>query len=303
MKSQVKEQILKLKAEKNAVILAHFYAPDEVQELADYVGDSFYLAKVAKKSTADILVFCGVSFMGESAKILNPQKKVLMPDLTADCPMAHMVAAGKIAAMRAQYDDLAVVCYINSTAELKAQSDVCVTSSNAVAIIKALPNQNIFFIPDKNLGAFVARQVPEKNIILNDGYCPIHAAISKKELEAEKAKHPTAPVLAHPECEDDILSLADFIGSTAEIIAYAKESACDEFIVCTEDGVSYQLQSDNPTKRFYFPATSPCCPDMKLNTLENLLRVLQTEENEVLLNGAMSEAALAPLERMLELAK
>ena len=166
MKAHLKKEILKLKDEKNAVILAHYYAPDEVQEIADYVGDSFYLAKIAKKSTADIIVFCGVYFMGESAKILNPDKKVLMPDLTADCPMAHMVAEGKIEEMRSKYEDLAVVCYINSTAELKAKSDVCVTSSNAISIVKSLPNQNIFFIPDKNLGNFVAESVPEKNIIV-----------------------------------------------------------------------------------------------------------------------------------------
>ena len=178
----MKQKIEQLKNEKNAVILAHYYAPAEVQAVADYVGDSFYLAKVAKQSSADMLVFCGVSFMGESAKILNPDKKVLMPDLTADCPMAHMVKPGKIAQMRAEYEDLAVVCYINSTADLKAQSDVCVTSSNAIKIVKALPNKNIFFIPDRNLGRFVAQQVPEKNIILNDGCCPIHLDQIEKAL-------------------------------------------------------------------------------------------------------------------------
>ena len=161
----MKEKIERLKKEKNAVILTHYYAPAEAQEVADYVGDSFYLAKIAKKSTADIIVFCGVSFMGESAKILNPDKKVLMPDLTADCPMAHMVAEGKIEQMRKEFDDLAVVCYINSTAEIKCKSDVCVTSSNAVKIVRSLPNKNIFFIPDRNLGRYVAEQVPEKNII------------------------------------------------------------------------------------------------------------------------------------------
>jgi len=182
----MKEKINQLKQEKNAVILTHYYAPAEAQEVADYVGDSFYLAKIAKKSTADILVFCGVSFMGESAKILNPDKKVLMPDLTADCPMAHMVAEGKIERMRKEYDDLAVVCYINSTAEIKCKSDVCVTSSNAVKIVRALPNKNIFFIPDRNLGRYVAEQVPEKTIIVNDGCCPIHAAITVEQLKKVK---------------------------------------------------------------------------------------------------------------------
>ena len=303
MKSQVEKEILKLKEEKNAVILAHYYAPDEVQEIADYVGDSFYLAKVAKKSTADIIVFCGVSFMGESAKILNPEKKVLMPDLAADCPMAHMVAEGKIEKMRKTYDDLAVVCYINSTAELKAKSDVCVTSSNAVSIVKALPNKNIFFIPDKNLGAFVAGQVPEKNVILNDGYCPIHAAISAEEVKEEKMCHPGALVLTHPECEADILAMSDYIGSTAEIIDHAKESPCAEFIICTEDGVEFKLRGDNTEKKFYFPKTRPCCADMKLNTLEKLLYALETEENEVIVDSKLAEAAIAPLEKMLELAR
>ena len=303
MENQVKKQILRLKEEKNAVILAHYYAPDEVQEIADYVGDSFYLAKIAKKSTADIIVFCGVYFMGESAKILNPDKKVLMPDLRADCPMAHMVAKGKIQEMKAKYEDLAVVCYINSTAELKAQSDVCVTSSNAISIVKSLPNKNIFFIPDKNLGSFVAESVPEKNIILNDGYCPIHAAISSKEVKNEKQNHPNALVLTHPECEAEILALSDYIGSTAEIIAYAAESTCEEFIICTEAGVEFKLMGDNPTKKFYFPKTRPCCADMKLNTLEKLLHVLQTEENEITVCDELKESALVPLDRMLELAR
>ncbi len=303
MKAQVKKEILKLKKEKNAVILAHYYAPAEVQEIADHVGDSFYLAKVAKKSTADRIVFCGVYFMGESAKILNPEKKVLMPDLTADCPMAHMVAMGKIEEMRAAYEDLAVVCYINSTAALKAKSDVCVTSSNAISIVRALPNKNIFFIPDRNLGRFVAENVPEKNIILNDGCCPVHAAITAREVEEEKKAHPNALVLTHPECEAEILALSDYIGSTAEMIAYAKQSPCDEFIICTEDGVEFKLTGDSPAKKFYFPRPRPCCADMKLNTPEKLLYVLQTEENEITVDPKTREAALAPLDRMLELAR
>ncbi len=299
----MKNQIEKLKREKNAVVLAHYYTSAEVQEIADYVGDSFYLAKIAKQSKADIIVFCGVYFMGESAKILNPDKKVLMPDLTADCPMAHMVADGIIDEMRKKYDDLAVVCYINSTAKLKCQSDVCVTSSNAVKIVKSLPNKNIFFIPDKNLGRFVAEQVPEKNIIINDGCCPIHVKITAEQLCAEKEKHPEALVLSHPECEAEVLEKSDYIGSTADIIAYAKQSNADEFIVCTEDGVNYKLISDNPDKRFYYPDPHPCCADMKLNTLDTVLSVLKNEDKEVVIEDRVRDGALLPLEKMLELTK
>ena len=299
----MKEQIERLKKEKEAVILAHYYAPSEVQEIADHVGDSFYLAKVAKSIDAKIIVFCGVSFMGESAKILNPNKKVLMPDPSAHSPMAHMVKEGKIAEMRAKYDDLAVVCYINSTAELKAQSDVCVTSSNAVRIVKALPNKNIFFIPDKNLGSYVAEQVPEKNIIVNDGYCPIHASITARQLKEEKDKHPGALVLTHPECEKELLLMSDHIGSTAEIISFAKSSDAEEFIICTEDGVLYRLLEENPEKRFFFPDPRPCCTDMKLNTVEGVLSVLMNENNEIKINEDKRNSALIPLEKMLELAK
>ncbi len=299
----MKNQIKQLKRAKNAVILAHYYAPAEVQEIADYVGDSFYLAKVAKGSDADIIVFCGVGFMGESAKILNPDKKVLMPDLSADCPMAHMVADGIIEEMRSRYDDLAVVCYINSTAELKTQSDVCVTSSNAVKIVRALPNKNIFFIPDKNLGSFVAGQVPEKNIILNDGFCPIHAKITARKVQSEKNSHPEALVLTHPECEAEVVEMSDFVGSTAEIIDFAKRSDNKEFIICTEDGVDYKLVCDNPHKRFYYPNPHPCCADMKLNTLENVLSVLDKEDKEITVDGSLGEGALRPLLRMLELGK
>ncbi len=301
MRNRLKDRILQLKKEKNAVILAHYYAPSEAQEMADFVGDSFYLAKVAKKSDADVIVFCGVAFMGESAKILNPEKTVLMPDLSADCPMAHMVADGKIREMRDTYDDLAVVCYINSTAELKRQSDVCVTSSNAVKIVKALPNQNIFFIPDRNLGRYVAEQVPEKNIILNDGCCPIHAELSAEQIKALKAKHPKALVLSHPECGDGVLAVSDMVGSTAEIIAFAAQSSAREFIIGTEEGVAYQLQRDNPGKKFYFPEPLPCCRDMKLNTLENILRALEHGEGAVEVSDDVIRGALAPLEQMLKL--
>lgn len=299
----MKDKILQLKKQKNAVILAHYYTPDDVQDIADYVGDSFYLAKAAKQSTADIILFCGVSFMGESAKILNPHKKVIMPDLNAYCAMAHMASKEKIEELRKKYDDLAVVCYINSTAELKCLSDVCVTSSNALKIVKALPNKNIFFIPDRNLGSFVAKQVPEKNVIINDGCCPIHAIITSAQVENEKAKHSDALVLAHPECEPVVLEAADYIGSTAEIIGYVKNSNCDKFIICTEEGVGFRLRNDNPDKLFYFPEPCPCCKDMKLNTLENIYSVLKNEDREVILSDEIIKKALLPLEKMLELAK
>ena len=299
----LRERIETLKQEKNAVIMAHYYAPASVQAIADEIGDSFYLAKAAKKSDADIIVFCGVSFMGESAKALCPDKKVLMPDLTADCPMAHMVRDGKIAEMREKYDDLAVVCYINSTAELKSQSDVCVTSSNAVQIVRDLPNQNIFFIPDRNLGTYVAQQVSEKNIIINDGCCPVHDAVSADEVLLLKSEHPEARILSHPECGAGIRAISDYLGSTAGIIAYAKNNDADAFIICTEEGVEYRLRRDNPDKRFYFPKTRPCCRDMKLNTMETVLRVLITEENEVMMDEKVRRSALPSLDRMLEYAK
>ena len=299
----MKEKILQLKKEKNAVILAHYYAPAEAQEVADYVGDSFYLAKIAKKSMADIIVFCGVSFMGESAKILNPDKKVLMPDLTADCPMAHMVKPGQIQKMREKYEDLAVICYINSTAELKCQSDVCVTSSNAIKIVRALPNKNIFFIPDRNLGRYVAEQVPEKNIIVNDGCCPIHASITVEQLKKVKTEHPNAPILIHPECEPELLRISDYIGSTAELIDYVAGSPLDEFIICTEDGVDYKLVTDNSEKKFYYPNPHPCCADMKLNTLQNILSVLEKEDKEVFVDEEVARNAWKPLDRMLELGR
>lgn len=299
----MKNRIEQIKKEKNAVILAHYYTPAEVQEIADYVGDSFYLAKVAKKSTADRIVFCGVLFMGESAKILNPNKKVLMPDPTADCAMAHMVKDGIIEEMRKKYEDLAVVCYINSSASLKCLSDVCVTSSNAVKIVKALPNKNIFFIPDCNLGGYLAEQVPQKNFILNDGCCPIHARITAEQVYAELDKHPDAKVLAHPECDRAILAISDYVGSTSDIIAYAQKSDSLEYVICTEMGVNYKLLSENPTKRFYYPSPCPCCADMKKNTLEAVLEVLEKEDKEITVNEDICKKAILPLEKMLDYAR
>lgn len=299
----VKEQIQSLKKERNAVILAHYYVPYEVQELADFVGDSFYLSKTATTTDADVLVLCGVSFMGESAKILNPEKTVLMPDMDADCPMAHMADIEKIKRLREEYEDLAVVCYINSTAELKTYSDVCVTSANALKIVKALPNKNIFFVPDENLGQYVASELPDKHFIFNDGRCPIHAALRPETLKKAKEAHPHAKVLIHPECVPEALELADYIGSTSGIIEYASQSADKEFIICTEGGVLYELRQKNPDKRFYLAGEDFCCPGMKRITAQKVLDVLENMKNQVKVDEELREKSMVPLERMLELAK
>lgn len=297
------EKIKKLKEEKNAVILAHYYVSDEVQEIADYIGDSFYLSKVAVGLKEQTIVFCGVSFMGESAKILNPEKTVLMPDMSADCAMAHMADVKTIQKMRDTYDDLVVVCYINSTGELKQHSDVCVTSANAVQIVKALPNKYIFFIPDRNLARYVAEQVPEKQFVFNEGYCPIHEQMRLDEVKKAKEEHPNAEILTHPECPKTICDLSDYIGSTSGIISYVGKSDCKEFIICTENGVRYELEKQNPDKKFYFTKTEPICHDMKLITLEKIAHVLETGENEVQVTDTLREESKKALERMLELAK
>lgn len=299
----VLDQIKRLKKEKNAVILAHYYVNDEVQDIADYIGDSYYLSKKATEVSEQVIVFCGVSFMGESAKILNPDKLVLMPDNLANCPMAHMADIDYIEKLRKEYDDLAVVCYINSTAELKVHSDVCVTSSNALKIVKTLPNKNIFFIPDENLGRYIASLVPEKNFIFNDGFCHVHKSITKENvLKAKKAK-PDALVLVHPECTMDVLELADYIGSTSGIIDYATNSDAKEFIICTEMGVLHQLTLKNPDKKFYSVGIRQFCPNMKKVTLEKVRDVLINENNAVAVSDEVRKKAGIPLARMLELAK
>ena len=299
----VRDEIQRLKREKNAVILAHYYVEDAIQDIADEIGDSFYLSKKAAQTDADIIVFCGVSFMGESAKILNPGKKVLMPDATADCAMAHMVNLKQLQEIKDRYDDLAVVCYINSTAEVKTHSDVCVTSANAVKIVRTLPNQNIFFIPDGNLGRYVAEQVPEKNVMLNDGYCPIHAAMTREAVLRAKGAHPEAAFLVHPECTRELLEEADYIGSTSGIIQYASESDRQEFLIGTEIGVFCELKKRNPEKQFYTLTDQQICWDMKKITLEKVAEVLRNESNEVQISETVRQQAMRPLERMLELAK
>lgn len=303
MNENAVQRIRQLKEEKDVVILAHYYVDGEVQQLADYVGDSYYLAKIAAKVKEKSILFCGVSFMGESAKILNPDKRVVMADQYADCPMAHMVTPERIAEVRREYDDIAVVCYVNSTAEIKAVSDVCVTSSNAVRVVSRLDVKNIFFVPDNNLGRFVAGQLPEKNFIFNDGFCHVHKSITVDNVLEAKRTRPEAEVLTHPECTMDVLEVSDFIGSTSEIIDYATKSDAKEFLICTEMGVFFELMQKNPDKKFYSVGHRQFCPNMKLVTLDKVENALETMEPEIILPEDLMKKALVPLQKMLELAE
>ena len=298
---QKKLRIEELKKAKNAVIMAHYYVEDEVQDIADYIGDSYYLSDMATKVDADVIVLCGVAFMGESAKVLNPDKKVLLPALDADCPMAHMATVEKIEDIRAQYEDVAVVCYVNSTAELKAASDVCVTSANALKIVKALPNKHIFFIPDQNLAHYIADQLPEKHFIFNDGFCHVHHTVTVEQIMEAKKARPEALVLVHPECKPEVTAMADYIGSTSGIIKFATESDAKQFIVVTEMGVMHELKKRNPDKSFYTAGNMQVCPNMKKITLDKIIDALEQEKPEVIMDASLMEAAHKPMVRMLEL--
>ncbi|HIS99059.1 MAG TPA: quinolinate synthase NadA [Candidatus Faecaligallichristensenella faecipullorum] len=300
---EIIEEIRALKQRRNALILAHYYVDGQIQAVADYVGDSYFLSKKAAETDCDLIVFCGVRFMAESAKLLNPGKTVLLPDASADCPMAHMAGVREIEEMREIHPDLAVVCYINSTAEIKAHSDVCVTSSNAVKVVSALPNSTIYFIPDGNLARHVAEKVPEKRFLYGHGHCPVHQAVTAGDVRAAKVRHPQAQVLVHPECPKEVVDLSDYAGSTAGIIEYAGKSQAEEFIIGTEIGVMYELERRNPGKRFYPVKDGMICPDMKLNSLQNLLAALKDGKNAVNLSKEQMENALPPLKRMHEIAQ
>lgn len=304
---ELRAEVARLKAERDAVVLAHYYVPPEVQDLADHVGDSFALAKLAATLPASTLVFAGVRFMAESAKLLSPEKTVLMPDPAADCPMAHMVRRETVEAARARYgDDLAVACYVNSTAEVKSWSDVCVTSSNAVRIVRALPQANVLFVPDRHLGSYVADQVGEKNVILNDGCCPVHRDISADEVRALMAAYPGAPVLAHPECGPEVMALADFAGSTSQIIEAAVSGEARDYVILTVDGVRGELERRcaGTGKRFHFPATRPACPDMDRISADRLVACLRDGSGELSLPPAdVAAGARRALTRMLELGR
>ncbi len=301
-------EIERLKKEKNAILLAHYYQEPDIQDVADYIGDSLGLAQKAKQTDADIIVFAGVHFMAETAKILNPTKKVLLPDLNAGCSLADSAPADLFKAFKQHHPDHIVVSYINCTADIKALSDIICTSSNAKAIVESIPKeQPIIFAPDKNLGAWINKQT-NRNMVLWNGACMVHEIFSLEKIVKLKVRHPEALVLAHPECEEPVLAVADFIGSTTQILKYAQSNPAQTFIVATETGILHQMQKDSPHKTFIpAPPNNNCacndCPYMKLNTLEKLYLCMQYETPELTMPEDLRLAALKPMERMLEISK
>lgn len=298
-KAQLIREISDLKKEKNAVIVAHNYQVDDVQEVADVVGDSLALSQYCASNDADVIVFCGVHFMAESAKILSPQKTVLLPEINAGCPMADMAAAEDLIEKKKEYPNAAVVCYINSTAEVKAESDICCTSSNALKIVKSVEKKDILFVPDQNLGRYVSTMVPEKNIILWEGFCVTHHRVNASEAKKARELHPDALLLVHPECQDDIVKMADYAGSTKQIIDFASKSSNKKFIIGTEMGVLYQLKKDNPDKEFFLLSQGLICPNMKKTSLKSVYDSLNEMKNVIEIDEDIRLRAKVSLDRML----
>lgn len=301
-------EIEQLKKEKNAIILAHYYQEPDIQDVADYIGDSLGLAQQAEQTNADLIVFAGVHFMAETAKILNPSKKVLLPDLNAGCSLADSAPAELFRAFKAKHPDHLVVSYINCTAEIKALSDIICTSGNAVKIIESIPKeQPILFAPDKNLGAYL-NKISGRNMLLWNGACMVHEIFSLEKITKLKIRHPQAKLIAHPECEDAILRIADYIGSTTQLLKYTKSDSANEYIVATETGILHQMQQDNPLKTFIpAPPTNNCacndCPHMKLNTLEKLYLCMKYEAPEINMDETLRLAAKKPMDRMLAISR
>ncbi|MFA6308487.1 MAG: quinolinate synthase NadA [Clostridia bacterium] len=300
-KNDLVKKIKKLKTERDAVIVAHNYQIDEVQEIADVVGDSFALSKYCADTKNKVIVFCGVRFMAESAKILSPDKTVLLPESDAGCPMADMVTAEALVAAKKEHPNAAVVCYVNSSAEVKAESDICCTSSNAVAVVKSVPQEEIIFVPDKNLGDYVQKQVPEKKMILWDGYCITHNKIKLEDVLKMKMLHPDAKLLVHPECRPEIVAIADFVGSTKAIIDYSAKHEDNKYIIGTEMGVLYKLKKDGPKKTFYLMSQGLICPNMKKTSLESVYKSLRDMKNVIELDEVVMARARIALDKMLEI--
>jgi quinolinate synthase len=301
-------EIERLKKEKNAIILAHYYQEPDIQDIADFIGDSLALAQKAQSTDADIIVFAGVHFMAETAKILNPHKKVLLPDLNAGCSLADSAPADSFKKFKEKYPGHIVITYINCTAEIKALSDIICTSSNAEAIINSLPKeQKIIFAPDKNLGAYLIKKTG-RDMVLWNGSCMVHEIFSLEKITKLKMRHPNAKVIAHPECEDAVLRAADFIGSTSALLKYSLQNEATEFIVATESGILHQMQLQAPLKTFIpAPPDNSCacndCPYMKLNTLEKLYLCMEYEEPQIIMDEQLRIASLKPIERMLEISR
>ena len=300
-RQNLKKKIEKLKKERNAVIIVHNYQRDEIQDIADISGDSLALSQAAVRADARVIVFCGVDFMAESASILNPNKIVLLPVKEAGCPMADMVTVERLRDKKKEHPDAAIVCYVNSSATIKAESDICCTSSNAIQVVKSLKDyKKIIFIPDKNLGRYVQANVPDKKIILWEGFCPTHIRVSKEEILDAKKLHPDVLVLAHPECNPDVLFVSDHICSTAGMFKFAKASKAKSFIIATESGMLYGLKKANPDKNFYVPTERLVCPTMKLTTLGWVAHSLENMEHQIKITGEIKEKAYKSLARMLK---
>ncbi|NLK72337.1 MAG: quinolinate synthase NadA [Clostridiales bacterium] len=295
----IKDKIRKLKKERNAVILSHYYQHIEVQEIADFIGDSFELAKKAKEAKEDVIVFCGVYFMAEGAKILNPTKTVLLPVKEAGCPMADMVTAEDVMELRKKYPDAAVVTYVNSTAEVKAVSDICCTSSSAVRIVNSIPNKRIIFVPDENLGRYIAKQVPDKEIIPYSGYCQVHQRVTVQDVEAVRKAMPDALLLVHPECVPEVVEKADFVGSTTQIINKALESKNKDIIIGTEVGVVDFLKKKTSDKNFYLLSPKMICANMKKTSLKDVLNSLENNVHEIEIEQEIMDKAFSSLDRMM----
>lgn len=295
----LKKKIEKLKKKRNAVIIAHNYQRDEIQEIADISGDSLALSQAAVRTDADVIIFCGVQFMAESASILNPDKLVLLPVMEAGCPLADMITPEKLRAKKREYPAAAVVCYVNSSAEVKAESDIACTSSNAVQVVRALKEKEIIFVPDKNLGRYVQSQLPDKNIILWEGFCPTHIRVQEEDVIRAKELHKLAEVVAHPECNPAVLALSDHICSTGGMFTYVKASSSKEFIISTESGMLYKLQKENPDKKFYLPTPHLVCANMKLITLGWVAYSLENMVYEIKVSDDVRDKAKKALDRML----
>jgi quinolinate synthase len=295
----LKKQIKQLAAEKDALLIAHNYERDEIQEIADVTGDSLALSMEAAKTDKQVIVFCGVHFMAESAAVLAPEKTVLLPRADAGCPMADMVTAEALKKLKQQHPDATVVTYVNSSAEVKAESDICCTSSNAISVARSVESKKLLLVPDRNLGRYIAKHVPEKECIFWEGYCPTHDQLNLEEIKQAKADHPDAVFMVHPECRPEILELADHICSTSGMYEYVAKSPAKKFIVGTENGILWRLKKENPDREFIMPSRCLVCPDMKLTELEDVLRCLETMEPRVTVTEKVRVKAKAALDKML----